>query len=242
MGPLVKAIADTGKPTIVVYSSGKPIAEPWISNYTSALVQQFYPSEQGGNSIADVLFGDHNPSGKLSVGFPYDVGTLPIYYDFINSGRMWANPGKVYPNGTLVFGSLYTLNTPLPLYEFGYGKSYTTFSYSGLSLSKTKATAADSINVKVTVSNTGKYDGQEVVQLYVKDVIASVAVPNIQLKGFKKVTIKAGQSLDVTIPLKVSDLWLWSMKNEYYVEPGDFQIWVGSSSADLRANATLTVS
>jgi beta-glucosidase len=211
MGPLVKAIADTGKPTVVVYSSGKPVSEPWISNYTTALVQQFYPSEQGGNALADVLFGDHNPSGKLSVGIPHDVGTLPTFYDYLNSGRGSVNPGRVYPNGTMVFGSLYVLDTPVPLYEFGYGKSYTSFEYGQLKLSKAQASSQDTITATITVSNTGKYDGQEVVQLYVRDVISSVAVPNIQLKGFKKVMVKAGQSAEVSIPLKISDLGLWNV-------------------------------
>ena len=119
---LVRSIIGVGKPTIVVYSSGKPITEPWISTNASALVQQFYPSEQGGNALASILYGDVNPSGKLSVGFPYDVGTTPIYYDYLNSGRP-AAPGMAYPNGTLEFGHQYVLNTPLPLYEFGYGKS-----------------------------------------------------------------------------------------------------------------------
>lgn len=119
---LVKAIIDTGVPTVVVFSSGKPITEAWISTNASALVQQFYPSEQGGNALAAVLYGDVNPSGKLSVGFPYDVGTTPIYYDFLNSGRT-LSPGEAFPNGTLNFGHQYVLNTPVPLYEFGYGKS-----------------------------------------------------------------------------------------------------------------------
>jgi beta-glucosidase len=117
MPGLVKAIIDTGKPTVVVFSSGKPITEPWISNDAAALVQQFYPSEQGGNALADILFGDINPSGKLCVGFPVDIGSAPAFYDYLNSGRAWPNPGEVYPNGTMKFGSNYALSTPIPLYE-----------------------------------------------------------------------------------------------------------------------------
>jgi beta-glucosidase len=117
MPALVKAIIDTGKPTVVVFSSGKPITEPWISDDAAALVQQFYPSEQGGNALADVLFGDVNPSGKLSVGFPVDIGNTPSFYDYLNSGRAYPNPGAVYPNGTIKFGSNYVLSTPIPLYE-----------------------------------------------------------------------------------------------------------------------------
>ncbi|KAJ2894760.1 hypothetical protein MKZ38_007245 [Zalerion maritima] len=241
MPGLVKAIIDTGKPTVVVFSSGKPITEPWISDVASALVQQFYPSEQGGNALADILFGDITPSGKLAVGFPYDVGTTPIYYDYLNSGRSWPNPGKEYENETMVFGSNYVLNTPLPLYEFGYGLSYTTFDYSDVTLSKTNASSSDTITVSVDVTNSGEFDGKEVVQLYVSDVISTVVVPNMELKGFKKVEIAAGETETVEIELKMEDLGLWNYKYEYVVEDGDFVIYVGSSSADLRANATLTV-
>lgn len=240
MPHLVKAIIDTGKPTVVVFSSGKPITEAWISQNASALVQQFYPSEQGGNALADVLFGDVNPSGKLSVGFPYDVGTTPIYYDYLNSGRP-NYPGEAFSNGTLSFGHQYVLNSPLPLYEFGYGKSYSTFEYSAVTLSSTNVSASDTITATVSVTNNSTRDGTEVVQLYIQDVISSVVVPNIQLKGFQKVAIKAGETETVNIDVKVEDVGLWNIKMRYVVEPGDFVVQIGSSSADLRANATFTV-
>lgn len=241
MPHLVKAIIDTGKPTVVVFSSGKPVTEPWISEAASALVQQFYNSEQGGNALADVLFGDVNPSGHLSVSFPYDVGTTPIYYDYLNSARASPDPGAVYPNGTLVFGHNYVLSTPLPLYSFGYGLSYSTFSYSNLVLSQETASASDTITVTVDVTNESDRDGAEVVQVYVKDMISSVVVPNKELKGFAKVNIKAGATETVSIELKVEALGLWNLSMKYVVEPGAFTIAVGRSSDDLRANATLTV-
>lgn len=240
MPHLVQAIIDTGKPTVVVYSSGKPVTEPQFSTSAGALVQQFYPSEEGGNALADILYGKVNPSGKLSVGFPTDVGTTPIYYDYLNSGRT-VDPGMVEPNGTLVFGHQYVLNTPVPLYEFGYGLSYTTFDYSNVTLSKTSAGQSDAVTASVKVSNNGTMDGQEVVQLYVQDVIASVAVPNKQLKGFKKVMIRAGETMDVGIDVNVADLGLWNIKMDYVVEPGDFKLWMGRSSKDLRGVATLSV-
>ncbi|RWA14823.1 hypothetical protein EKO27_g261 [Xylaria grammica] len=241
MPHLVKAIIDTGKPTVVVFSSGKPITEPWISEAASALVQQFYPSEEGGNALADVLFGDVNPSGRLSVSFPHDVGTTPIYYDYLNSARASPDPGAAYPNGTLVFGHNYVLSTPLPLYSFGYGLSYSTFSYANLALSKETASASDTITVTVDVTNNSDRDGAEVVQLYVKDVVSSVVVPNKQLKGFNKVNIKAGATETVSIKLQVETLGLWGLSMKYVVEPGAFNISVGSSSENLRAHATLTV-
>lgn len=117
MPRLVRAVLDTGTPTVVVYSSGKPVAEPWVGAEAGALVQQFYPSEQGGNALADVLFGDYNPSGRLSVSFPYDVGTTPVYYDYLNSAREHPDPGHIYPNGTLVYGSTYVFQSPEALYE-----------------------------------------------------------------------------------------------------------------------------
>ena len=240
MAPLVKAIIDTGKPTVVVYSSGKPITEPWISSNASALVQQFYPSEQGGNALADVLYGDVNPSGKLSVGFPFSVGTAPIYYDYLNSGRV-TSPGMAYANGSLLFGHEYVLNTPVPQYPFGYGLSYTDFSYSNVTLSATNVSATDNITATVNITNNGTMDGKEVVQFYVVDSITSVAVPNIELKAFEKVMIEAGQTEQVEVSINVADLGLWNVTYQYAVEPGQFVVWVGASSADLRGNATFYV-
>jgi beta-glucosidase len=240
MGELVQAIIETGKPTIVVYSSGKPVTEPWISDNAAALLQQFYPGEQGGNGLADVLFGDVTPSGKLSVSFPYDVGTLPIYYDYLNSGRA-TDAGAILPNGTLQFGHQYVLNNPQPLYEFGYGLSYANFTYSNVTLSKTEVSATDKITATVSVTNESDVDGKEVVQVYVQDVFASVVVPNKELKGFKKVMIKAGETVDVSVELDVSKWGLWDRKMQYVVEKGDFIVHVGASSLDLRGNGTVTV-
>lgn len=237
---LAKAIIDTGVPTVVVFSSGKPVTEDWISNTTASLVQQFYPSEEGGNALADVLFGDYNPSGKLSVSFPHDVGTLPIYYDYLTSGRP-AYPGFEGADGNLYFGSDYVLNTPLAWFPFGYGLSYTTFDYSNVTLSSSSVSATDSITATVHVTNNGTVDGTEVVQLYVTDEVSSVVVPNKLLKGFEKVEIAAGETKEVVIPLNVADLGLWNVKMDYVVEKGNFTVFVGASSADFRGNATLTV-
>ncbi|KAL1956221.1 hypothetical protein VTO42DRAFT_7481 [Malbranchea cinnamomea] len=240
---LVKVIADTGVPTVVVFSSGKPISEPWIANSTAALIQQFYPSEQGGHALADVLFGDYNPSGKLSVSFPHDVGSIPIYYDYLNSAREVWDSGFEYENGTIDFGRQYAIGTPLPWYEFGYGKSYSTFKYEEVKLDKYEVSAEEDTRVKVSVSvtNTSERDGTEVVQLYVSDLIASVAVPNRVLRGFEKVFIPAGESVAVEMEVKVQDLGLWDESMKYVVEPGEFNFLVGSSSADIRGNAILTV-
>ncbi|KAM0714883.1 hypothetical protein Q7P37_009348 [Cladosporium fusiforme] len=241
MGPLVRAIVNTTTPTVIVFSSGKPITEDWISNTTASLVQQFYPGEEGGNALADILFGDYSPSGKLSVSFPHDVGTLPINYDYLNSGRT-TNPGMILDNGEIVFGSNYVTNTPQPWFPFGFGLSYTTFEYSNITLSAYTASANDEITASVSVTNNGTVAGAEVVQLYVKDMLASVDVPNIRLRGFEKVMIPAGETVQVDIPLDISELGVWNSQMKYVVEPGNFTVYAGSSSLDLRANATLTVS
>ncbi|KAL1989507.1 hypothetical protein VTN49DRAFT_6704 [Thermomyces lanuginosus] len=241
--PLVKAIADTGVPTVVVFSSGKPITEPWIANSTAALVQQFYPSEQGGHALADVLFGDYNPSGKLSVSFPHFVGDLPVYYDYLNSARNIDDSGYIAPNGTIVFGHQYVIGTPEPWYEFGYGRSYSEFKYGPVRLDKTNATVSDTVTVSVDVTNTDKKrKATEVVQVYVVDEFASVVVPNKQLKGFEKVVFNPGETKTVRVSLKVQDLGLWNAQMKYVVEPGAFIVQVGSSSKDIRGNATFYVS
>ncbi|KAI0888472.1 glycoside hydrolase family 3 protein [Annulohypoxylon maeteangense] len=241
--PLVKAIIATGTPTIVVYSSGKPVTEPWISSSAAAVIQQFYGSEQGGNALADVLFGDANPSGKLSVSIPRDVGTTPVYYDYLNSGRTGggSDAGAVDEDGTMVFGHAYVLDSPMPLYEFGFGKSYSTFRYAGVRLDRREVGSGDVVRVEVDVTNESERDGAEVVQVYVEDVVASVVVPNKQLRGFSKVFVKAGATETVSVDINVADLGLWDINMKYVVEPGDFVIHVGSSSKDIRGNATLTV-
>lgn len=229
----------------MVLSSGKPISEPWLSNSTAALVQQFYPSEEGGNALADVLFGDYNPSGRLSVSFPHSVGDLPIYYDFLNSGRSpgWGkDSGYIGENGQLVFGHQYVLGTPMPWYPFGYGLSYSEFEYGKVTVDKQTVSAADTVTVSVDVTNThGQLDGTEVVQVYVVDEISSVVVPNRLLKGFEKVVIPAGETKTVKIQLKVGDLGLWDSRMKYVVEKGSFQVLVGRSSSDIRGTATFEV-
>lgn len=239
---LIEAVIYTNTPTVVVFSSGKPITEDWISNTTASLVQQFYPSEQGGIALADILFGDINPSGKLTVSFPHDIGTLPIFYDHLNSARQIGDSGFVGADGQLYFGHQYVLNTPGPWFPFGYGLSYSNFTYGNVTLDKTNVTSTDIISASVSVTNHGTRDGAEVVQLYIKDPIASVDVPNVQLKGFEKVWIKAGATKDVSIEFNVSDVGLWDRRMRYVVEPGEFVVYLGSSSADLGRNASFDVS
>ncbi|KAJ5104770.1 hypothetical protein NUU61_002117 [Penicillium alfredii] len=229
-GPLIKAIVDTGVPTVVVLSNGKPITDTWLSNTTSALVRQFYLSERGGNALADVLFGDYNPSGKLSVSFPSYVGDLPVFYDYLNSARSIGDSGHEASNGTLVFGHQYVLGNPTPWYPFGYGKSYSNFKYGAVWVDRSTVSASDrTVTVSVNVTNTHTHTKR--VTVYISDDIASVVVPNRQLKGFEK----------VVIPVKIAHLGVWNARMKYVVEPGRFTVLVGSSSEDIRGNTTFTV-
>ncbi|KAI8068554.1 glycosyl hydrolase family 3 C-terminal domain-containing protein, partial [Gongronella butleri] len=232
---LVKAVQATGVPTVVVYISGKPVAEPWIKDNVNAIVQAFYPGEQGGNALADILYGDVNPSGKLSVSFPTYVGSLPAYYNFLNGGRP-VDAGASNPDGTLKFGHQYVLGTPVASWYFGHGLSYTKFEYSNLHVANASLTDTK-VDVTVTVKNTGKRAGKEVVQVYINDFVSSVVTPNQALKGFTKLSLKAGESKQVTVPIFLEDLAIWSVKNKYEVEAGEFVAYVGGGYGESTLNA-----
>lgn len=236
---LVQAVQATGKPTIVVFVSGKPVAEPWIQANADAVVQQFYYGELGGLAIAEIIFGDANPSGKLPVSFPRNVGTAPAFYNYLKGGRP-IDPGYIAPNGTLVFGHQYVLDTPVPIWSFGHGLSYTTFNYTDLVVSPSVIGLDEDFNVTVTVHNTGQVDGKEVVQVYLTDVVSSVVTPNQFLAGFQKVFIPAGNSETVRIQVNSTQLALWSLDSSWVVEPGDFAVKVGTSDTTY-LNSTLTV-
>ncbi|KDQ52012.1 glycoside hydrolase family 3 protein [Jaapia argillacea MUCL 33604] len=237
---LVQAVKATGKPTVVVFVSGKPVAEPWIQANADAVVQQFYPGELGGLALAEILMGEVNPSGKLPVSFPHSVGTTPVFYNYLKGSRP-IDAGMMWENGSLTFGHQYVLDTPVPLWSFGHGLSYTTFNYTDLSLSSQNISATDpSFNVTVTVHNTGAVDGQEVVQVYMTDLVSSVVTPNQQLVGFQKVNISAGNSETVSIEVNTSQIAVWTLSNTWVVEPGQFTVRVGTSDQTF-ANTTLTI-
>ncbi|EIM85301.1 glycoside hydrolase family 3 protein [Stereum hirsutum FP-91666 SS1] len=237
---LIKAIKATGKPTVVVLVSGKPVAEPWIQENADAVIQQFYPGELGGLALAEIIFGAANPSGKLPVSFPRSVGTTPVFYNYLKGSRP-IDAGVQTDNGTLVFGHQYVLNSPVPIWSFGHGMSYTTFNYSDLTLSSSTIGTSDDFNVSVTVTNSGPVDGKEVIQVYLTDVVSSVVTPNQELVGFSKVDIPAGQSQTVSIPVLSSQLAVWTVKNTWAVEPGTFVVKVGTSDETF-LSTNLTVS
>lgn len=228
---LLKALKKTGKPMVVVLMNGRPLSLTWEDKNADAILETWFAGTEAGNAIADVLFGNYNPSGKLSMTFPQVVGQVPIYYNHKKTGRPF--------NGELLdkYKSRYMDVTNAPLYPFGYGLSYTTFSYSKPQLSKTTLKPTDALEVSVTVQNTGNYDGEEVVQLYIQDVVGSVTRPVKELKGFQKIALKKGETKIVTFTISVDDLKFYNQDLEYIYEPGDFNVFIGPNSRDVQAAA-----
>lgn len=222
---LVKAIQVTRKPMVLVLMNGRPLAIPWEAEHVGAIVEAWFPGLEAGNAIADVLFGDVAPSGKLPVTFPRNVGQVPIYYNFKNTGR----PGKADDKYT----SKYIDVSNTPLYPFGYGLSYTTFSYSGLTVNPPAIDRSGSITATVVITNTGRRKGEEVVQWYIQDVVASVTRPVKELKGFQRVALEPGEKKTVTFTIKAEDLSFYGPDMKPVVEPGLFKIYVGGNSVDV---------
>lgn len=234
---LIKAIKETGKPVIVVLVSGKPFAIPWVEKNIPAIIVQWYPGEQGGTAIAEVLFGKVNPSGKLNVSFPQSVGHLPVFYNYYPTDK-----GYYHRSGSIDKpGKDYVFSSTDPLWAFGTGLSYTTFDYEAISLSKESFTADETCHIAVTVKNTGNMDGKEVVQLYVRDKVSSVVTPIHELKRFEKVFIKSGESIKVTFDLPMSELALYNADMKKVVEPGEFELQVGTASDQIKLEKTIEV-
>ena len=236
---LIKELAATGKPVVTVVMAGRQLVIADEVKVSDAVLYSFHPGTMGGPAIADILFGKVNPSGKTPVTFPRMSGQVPIYYAQHKTGRP-ANPTEMLIDeipveaGQTSVGcrSFYLDAGNSPLFPFGYGLSYTTFEYSNLSLASDKLTAQDTLSISFTLKNTGKYDGTEVVQLYVQDKVGSVTRPVKELKRFQRVTLKAGESTQVSLSLPVSELAFWGYDMNYTVEPGAFTLWVGTNSAE----------
>jgi beta-glucosidase len=244
---LLKALVNTGKPVVLVLFNGRPLILKWEDQHVGAILDTWFGGTEAGNAIADVLFGDYNPSGKLSMTFPLSIGQIPIYYNAKNTGRPYMN------DGNSKFKSDYLDISNDPLYPFGYGLSYTTFSYGPISLSAAGNTATSTmqlntgdskttnysqqqpISVKLTVTNTGNYDGEETVQLYIRDLVASVTQPIKELKRFHKLFLKKGESKEVSFTLTTDDLKFVNSDLKWVYEPGAFKIFVGGNSRDVVA-------
>ena len=234
---LVEAIHATGKPVIVVLLSGKPFAMSWIKENIPGIVVQWYPGEQGGLALADMLLGKVNPSGKLNYSFPQSVGHLPCYYNYLPTDKgFYRSPGsKNKPSKDYVFSS------PKALWAFGHGLSYTDFEYLSATTSKEDYACEDVIEVTIAIRNTGDYDGLEVPQVYVRDMVSSVVMPVQELKGFEKVLIKKGETKQVIIKIPVSELALYNKEMKKVVEPGAFELQIGRASDDIRIKKVITV-
>jgi beta-glucosidase len=222
---LIKEIHKVGKPTIVVLMNGRPLTINWIAQNIPAVVEAWYLGIQSGNAIADVLFGDCNPSGKLTVTFPRAVGQVPYYYNHKNTGRPF-DP-KIH------FTSRYIDVENSPLYPFGYGLSYTKFEYSNLVLSSNKIKNGESVTVGIDIKNSGDVEGEEIVQLYIRDLVGSVTRPVKELKDFAKINLKPGETKHVDFTITPEKLKFYDINMNYVVEPGDFKIFVGKNSADV---------
>lgn len=222
---LVEAIYNTGKPVVVVLMNGRPLTIKWIDSHVPAILETWFAGTQAGNAIADVLFGDYNPSGKLPVTFPDNLGQVPIYYSMRNTGRPFEADNK--------YTSKYLDGPNEPLYVFGYGLSYTHFEYSPLMLDKDFLTEHDTLSISVKVKNAGGMAGEEVVQLYVHDKVASVAPPVKTLKGFKKIRLDAGEEKVVQFALTPADLAFYRADMTYGWEKGAFRVDVGTNSRDV---------
>ena len=229
---LVKAVAATGTPTVVILMNGRPLSTRWIADNIPAIVESWVSGEKGGRAVAEILFGDVNPSGKLSVTIPRHSGQLPVYYNAKKSKRYWLEKG---------WGKSYADMDYKPLYPFGHGLSYTTFEYSNLRFDKTETGIAGTIKVSVDIQNTGKRAGQEVVQLYIQDVIATVSTSVIELRGFEKIRLNPREKKEVTFTIGPEHLALYNRHLDRVVEPGEFKVKVGASSDDIRLEDSIWV-
>jgi beta-glucosidase len=223
---LLKALAATGKPLVLILMNGRPLTLGWENEHAGAILETWFGGTEAGNAVADVLYGHHNPSGKLTVSFPRNVGQIPVYYNHKNTGRPMDPDNK--------FSSKY-LDVPNdPLYPFGYGLSYTQFTYGAPTLDKKQYRSGEKIRISVTVSNMGDYDGEETVQLYIRDWAASVTQPVKELKGFFKIFLGKGQSKQVEFTLNDEDLKFCNPDLKWIWEPGEFSVFTGTSSAETQ--------
>ncbi|MCM3703076.1 beta-glucosidase BglX [Paenibacillus macerans] len=225
---LLRELSGLGKPLVVIVYSGRPLILTEVAETADALIQAWYPGTMGGKALANILYGKANPSGKLTMTFPRSVGQIPVHYNELNTGRP-----NLPENGSYRFASRYIDEVNEPLYPFGYGKSYTSFAYSLLSVSRKEMKKNELIEISVAVSNTGRYDGKETVQLYIRDKFASVARPVKVLKDFQKIFLRSGETETVHFTIGEEMLKFCGNNMEYQSEPGEFEVYIGASSQDI---------
>ncbi|WP_179415014.1 beta-glucosidase BglX [Mucilaginibacter sp. E4BP6] len=232
---LLKALKATGKPMVIILMNGRPLTLKWENDNADAMLETWFAGTEAGNAIADVLFGEYNPSAKITATFPQDVGQIPLYYSHKNTGRPYQG------DFTDRYKSRYLDISNDPLYPFGFGLSYTTFTYGDVKLSSNTIKPGQLLQISTTVTNTGKYDGTEIVQLYTRQMVGSVTRPVEELKNFKKIFLKAGESQVVNFTISSADLRFYDINMKYTYEPGDFKVFVGTNSRDVKeANFKLT--
>lgn len=224
---LLKAITATGKPVVLVLMNSRPLTLEWEDANVTAILETWFGGTEAGNAIADILVGNYNPAGKLTATFPRNVGQVPIYYNHKNTGRPYDGLSNEK------YKSRYIDSSNDPLYPFGYGLSYTNFKYSALTLNKSVVKAGQPIEVSVDVQNTGNYDGQEVVQLYIQDIYGSITRPVKELKGFQKIFFKKGETKHITFSITEEMLKFYNADLKFAAEPGDFNVFIGSNSRDV---------
>jgi beta-glucosidase len=223
---LLEEVAAVNPNIVLVLMNGRPLILNWAAENIPAIVEAWQLGTQSGNAIAQVLYGDYNPSGKLPMSFPRSVGQLPLYYNHKSTGR----PGTEGVDPGSVFWSHYGDEKNSPLYPFGYGLSYSKFEYSKLQLNKTEMTKNSSIKASITIKNTGKVKGKEIVQLYIQDPFASATRPVKELKGFKAIELEPGASQEVSFTLTESDLKFYSANQKWEAEPGTYHVFIGTDS------------
>jgi len=225
---LVKAIYATGKPMVVLINAGRPLIFDWTADHVPAILYTWWLGTEAGDAIADVLFGNYNPSAKLPISFPRAEGQIPIYYNYFKTGRPATSDSDRFYRSAYIDLSIY------PKFPFGYGLSYTKFDYSDVTLSNAAMKANQSIKATVTIKNTGNYDGEETVQLYLQDVVGSVVRPVKELKGFQKIFIRKGESKQVSFTIDVNKLKFYNSDLKYIYEPGDFKVYIGGNSQEVK--------
>ena len=225
---LLKALVKTGKPVVLVLMNGRPMTLTWEDEHVPAILDTWFGGTEAGNAVADVLFGEYNPSGKITATFPRNVGQIPIYYNHLNTGRPY------HPGDSPKFKSDYLDVLNSPLYPFGFGLSYTTFSYSNISLDNSILQSGGKITASVSVTNTGTRKGKETVQMYIRQMVGSIARPVKELKGFKQITLEPGETQKVSFNISVEDLKFYNNDLKYVAEPGDFKLFIGTNSADVK--------
>jgi beta-glucosidase len=225
---LLKALLETGKPVVLVLFTGRPLSIKWEDENIPAILNVWFAGSEAGYAIADVLFGDVNPSGKLSMTFPQNVGQVPIFYNHKNTGRPLPE-GQWFQK----FRSNYLDVSNDPLYPFGYGLSYTTFTYDNLQLSQPVINESQTLRITVDVNNMGTFDGEEVVQLYIRDLVGSITRPVKELKGFQKIMLRSGETRQVVFELSEEDLRFYNYDLDFVSESGDFKVFVGGNSRDV---------